>query len=407
MSAHSTGVRRNVFLVAFALALPAASALAGGYDTGERDWDFLFQESNIAWEAGTRYFDPQRRITNVNGRLGPAGDTDETESFTVDRFSVAVNAGNLLRCMGSSREPWGGHANYGNWGYSASAVEQHFTSLDRGFTCAVSMPLDRGRLSLVGGYSVQNISYELSQRYGIVAPPSPRDPSAAPFVSITANTEVSGKSDGWRVGLAYEIPEYALRASLIYNSQMDFGMEGTVNNLAIPYSGPVFGEISMPQSAEFKFQSGVAPGWLAFGSVKWTDWSVVQNMPLCPVGTPTCNQANAVSALTLLWKDTWTITGGAAYQFFDGFSVAGHVTWDQGATQGFTSQTDTWVGGLTAVFSPSQHVELKFGGTAGIMTGGELSTMTLPGGAPNPVGYTAEFGDDYVYSLNASIAFRF
>jgi len=170
---------------------------------------------------------------------------------------------------------------------------------------------------------------------------------------------------------------------------------------------PVFGSISMPQSVEAKFQSGVARGWLVFGSAKWTDWSVADNMPLCAVGTPVCTQAAALSGLTLLFKDTWTVTLGAAHQFNEYFSVAGNVTWDQGATQGFTSQTDTWVAGLTAVLTPAQGMELKFGGTAGIMTSGNLSTLTLPGGIPNPFGYTASFGDDYVYTLNASAVFRF
>ena len=38
------------------------TASAGGYDTGERDWDFLFQTANYAAEAGVRYVDPQRTL---------------------------------------------------------------------------------------------------------------------------------------------------------------------------------------------------------------------------------------------------------------------------------------------------------------------------------------------------------
>ncbi|MEZ5789585.1 MAG: hypothetical protein R3D34_01840 [Nitratireductor sp.] len=43
--------------------------------------------------------------------------------------------GDMLRCMGSYREPWGGHAEYGkNWTYTGSATEQHFSSEDYGLT---------------------------------------------------------------------------------------------------------------------------------------------------------------------------------------------------------------------------------------------------------------------------------
>ncbi|MGG2475354.1 transporter, partial [Rhizobium sp. BR5] len=46
----------------------------------------------------------------------------------------------------------------------------------------------------------------------------------------------------------------------------------------------VYGSVSMPDSIELKVQSGIAPDWLAFGSVKWTDWSQIQVIPFCQVG---------------------------------------------------------------------------------------------------------------------------
>lgn len=375
--------------------VPVAAA-AGGYDTGETDWDFLFQNQGaVAIEAATRYFNPQRDLTNITGALGPSIDVDETAPFMVQRYSIAARLGESVRCMGSYRQPWAGEADYGSaWTYSFSAITQSFTSEDFGLTCGVSMALEKGKLTLLGGVSRQEVNYVLTQ--------------TTPIVGGTTTTDVSDEATAYRIGLAYEIPEYAMRFSVIYNSQVDYDMTGTVAFSATPAPAtPVFGSISMPQSVEAKFQSGVAPGWLVFGSAKWTDWSVADNMPLCAVGTPVCTQAAALSGLTLLFKDTWTVTLGAAHQFNEYFSVAGNVTWDQGATQGFTSQTDTWVAGLTAVLTPAQGMELKFGGTAGIMTSGNLSTLTLPGGIANPFGYTASFGDDLVYTVDASAVFRF
>jgi len=131
------------------------------------------------------------------------------------------------------------------------------------------------------------------------------------------------------------------------------------------------------------------------------------DLPLCAVGTPVCNQASAVSGLTLLWKDTWTATIGAAHQFSKQFSMAANLTWDQGGSQGFTSQTDTWTAGLTAILDPNAHIQLMLGGTVGVLTGGSLSTAALADGSPNPVGYTASFGNDLVYSLSASAALHY
>ena len=61
-----------VRIVAAATAVVALSfaAHAGGYDTGERDWDFLFQQGDFAAEAGTRYIAPQRTLTNIAGVPG-------------------------------------------------------------------------------------------------------------------------------------------------------------------------------------------------------------------------------------------------------------------------------------------------------------------------------------------------
>lgn len=374
--------------------LLSTASFAGGYDTGERDWDFLFQQQEFAIEARMLYINPQRKLKNVTNTVlpGTTAKVKETGAFSVQRYSAAVRFGQNAACMGTYREPWAGFANYGTaWVGAGSAVEQKFFSKDIGLTCSLSASLGRGNWSVLAGLSRQEIEYELIQSAGIAG---------------LRTTLVKDSGYGWRAGIAYEIPEYALRASLIYNSKVDYNMTGNVSIPAV-VTTPIVGAITMPQSLELRAQSGVAPGWLVFGSVKWTNWNVTDNMPLCAATTLNCTQAAALSGLTLLWKDSWTTTLGAARQLDDRFTLAGNITWDQGASQGFTSQTDTWTTGLTMVFTPNRNLEFKLGGTMGIMTGGTVSTAGLPGGIPNPVGYTAEFGNDLLYTLNASIIARF
>ena len=153
--------------------------------------------------------------------------------------------------------------------------------------------------------------------------------------------------------------------------------------------------------------TGVAQDWLVFGVIKWTDWSVTDAMPICAVGTGICSQPAAISGLTLLWQDSWALTAGAAHKFSDKFSLAGNISWDQGATEGFTSLTDSWNAGLTAILTPNESSEIKLGGTVGFLTSGSLSTASLQDGLPNPVGYTANFGNDLVYTLSISGTYRF
>lgn len=387
-------------LVTAAGLVSSVGAHAGGYDTGERNWDFLFQQDKVAFEAGGRYIDPRRKLNNVTNvfpnplAVGPSSGITEASSFWVPNASLAARFGEHARCLASYRVPFAGFATYTTgWVGQFSALQQDFESNDYGLTCAGSVQAGKGKLSFIGGISYQQVKYFLTRNGG-------------PLLGLST-TNVKDEGVAWRAGAAYEIPEYALRASLIYNSQVNYNMTGTQSFANVPGSIPIGGNISMPQSVELKVQSGVAPGWLAFGSVRWTDWSVADGMFLCPTALPTCTAAGAVSGLTLLFKDTWTVTVGAAHQFSDMFTLAGNITWDQGATQGFTSQTDTWVAGLTGVVTPNEHVTFKFGGQVGVLTGGALSTATLQGGVPNPVGYTATFGDDLVYSLNASLTGKF
>jgi hypothetical protein len=49
----------------------------------------------------------------------------------------------------------------------------------------------------------------------------------------------------------------------------------------------------------------------------------------------------------------------------------------------------------------------RFGGTVGLLTAGTSSTMVLPGGIPNLLGYTATFGNDLVWTLSGGATIRF
>ena len=80
----------------------------------------------------------------------------------------------------------------------------------------------------------------------------------------------------------------------------------------------------MPQRVELKVQSGVAPGWLAFGSIKWTDWSVLDS------STTLIEAARwpAFSTTRLFFNDGWTVTGGVGHRFSE--SISGVAVADLG-----------------------------------------------------------------------------
>src|SRR5690606_34117088 len=130
----------------------------------------------------------------------------------------------------------------------------------------------------------------------------------------------------------------ALRGQLLYRSGTSYGADGSltapaaalgVGMLPTPASVPAIGIGELPQSVELKLQSGIAPGWLAFGSVKWTDWSAMTTLDVVRPG------AGLVSRNEYYWRDGWTVTGGVGHAFTDTISGSVSLTWDRGVSTGY------------------------------------------------------------------------
>ena len=100
---------------------------------------------------------------------------------------------------------------------------------------------------------------------------------AAQDFTTSMEYNASGERTGdWGaiVGVAYEIPDIALRVALSWQSEIEhaFDTSETIDGLGIDASGGTT-KVKMPQIVALDFQSGVAPGTLVFGQVKWTEWS--------------------------------------------------------------------------------------------------------------------------------------
>jgi long-chain fatty acid transport protein len=156
----------------------------------------------------------------------------------------------------------------------------------------------------------------------------------------------------------------------------------------------------MPEAIELKLQSGIAPDWLAFGSVKWTNWSVLQRIPFYNAG------GVEVTALELGYRDGWTVTGGVGHKFNEQWSGAVSLTWDRGTSQGFGTLTDTWTVGAGVAYSPNKNVEIRLAGVLGILTSGSSSAVTIDGIAAGDEA-TYRFGDDLVAALSTSLKVKF
>ena len=403
-----------------ALLATASGAYAGGFERSSQDFDILFEQGTVA-EAGATFVAPQRKLKNIGGSYiatqtgginpmtGKPFETSvkETVNYWVPKFSAKYDITNDLACAAQYRQPWGIDMDVGTGTVRQfTAITQKISSHDLGINCSYRFAVgEKGYFRILGGVSYQELRGEQTKTI---------PPFGHPFAGSwrIGSLDVDDNSVGWRLGAAYEIPEYALRASLVYQSEVKYNLQGTVDNLALnPITGAgipinVKSDVATPQSLEFKFQSGIAPGWLAFGSVKWTNWSELTAIDFVAADSKIVPQGTRITGLNLYYQDGWTISGGVGHKFNDEWSVAGTITWDRGTSTGLTSQTDIWLFGLGANYKPHEQFEVRLAGAAGWLTSGELDD-TIVNGNFNPTGSKGKFGNDFVGGLSLTAKVKF
>lgn len=377
----------------------AATAQAGGFSRGSANLDPLFGDGAFGLHAGVTYVAPRRAYSNVQGGTIVGGvpttfSQDEVRfgsSFAVPSVSAGGRVVGDLRCVGSYSQPYGADAEY-EGAITFHIAEQTLSSHEYGLTCGYGFDAGPGRLSVIGGAFYETIKFGQARNFE-TALGWPGD----------SRVDLSSQDWGYRVGLGYEIPEIALKATLMYRSQTTHNASGWYTNtpFAILSGVPLYGDAtsapasasaSLPQSLELNVQSGIAPGWLAFGSVKWTDWSVLESLQVQEgILGATFSETN------FFFRDGWTITGGIGHQITDDLAGSLAVTWDKGVTTGWDALSDNWTFGGGLSYDINDNAQIRLGGAAIYFT-----SATKSEGA-----YTAVAPSNWGYALSASTTLRF
>ncbi|MER9867588.1 outer membrane protein transport protein [Mesorhizobium sp. M0136] len=393
---------------AFSLAF-AGTVQAGGFDRGGVNIDQLFDAAPYSFDAGVTYVSPQRKLKNVQRLDGSGLSTSAVDvggDYAVPHVGLKANLFEPVDCLATYTEPYGADANFGaNNSYSPTAVKYAVDTNDFGLTCSYKVNVGKGAFRFIGGVSYQQVDAFLSRQ------------TLLAFGNTGLGVfKLSDEAWGWRAGAAYEIPEIALRASLMYSSSYKYdGLSGTVDTTGfrgafpadlIPGSTgvyPVSASAEIPQALEFKLQSGIAPGWLAFGSVRWQEWSKLGVIAINGVRSPVTGAPSPVS-FDLLYRDGWTVTGGIGHKFTDQLSGVVSLTWDRGTSTTSGYQSDTWAVASGVSYSPNDQVEVRLGGSIGVLTSGS-SAFSGVGDEANAVTYT--YDNDLLLAGSASVKIKF
>jgi long-chain fatty acid transport protein len=374
---------RNILKISTLALLTAASVVsaahAGGFSRGTADTDIIFEDGNFNLRAGATIVTPTRKFTVGPGAFGATAlkGTSYTDQYVIPSAAIKLNVTDDLRCAGTFSQPYGGSVSYAS-PTTSGKLNESFTINEVGLTCGYKVDLSTGRAWLLGGIYQETFDYtRLNYRT-----------AGTRFGLNLAGTDV-----GFRVGAAYEIPEYALRAQVMYRAASSYGATGTfdVRTLGGTVVGGPFaatGTGTLPQSFELKVKSGVAPDWLVFGSVKWTDWSVTKQL-IVNVPALAVTQTN-----DYFWKDGWTVSAGVGHKFTDEFSGALSLTWDSAVKTGYDLSSQTLTLGAGGVLKDKMGGELTFGGGVTYIAG---ATETK-----NALGTNMAVSSGMAYALGAS-----
>lgn len=417
-------MKLKTLTTAILLTLPTAGAFAAALDRSGQSISAFLQPGNY-FEAGISVLDP-----TVSGTTTPTYANQKTDDMAGDyyfpsaalKFQVAdqFSIGLLYD------QPFGADAEYKK---SAAFVNtQGNTTVD----------VDTQNLSLIFGYQptenwniygggvYQTVKGNVSLRgaaYSVLG--------GVPAAGIKGYDADIKETDGygWLAGIAYQIPEIALKASLTYRSEVDHDVnikESIVSPAQMASIGqPGFSAllptgyrdaettITTPQSVNLDFQSGIMADTVAFANLRWVNWKDFAIRPNKFGQFSTVATANPLTGkpgkgfdLVAYTDDQISATVGVGHKLNNQWAGNVSVGWDSGAGNPITTLGPTegyWNVGMGIQYSPTPATFIAGGvkyfwlGDAKAQTGAQFGTDS----------YVAEFKDSDALAYGLKIGYKF
>lgn len=138
---------------------------------------------------------------------------------------------------------------------------------------------------------------------------------------------------GWVAGIAYAKPEIALKASLTYRSETEHKSDIAEVFPALGTRGITTRDfkVTLPESYNLDFQTGVSPTMLLTAKVRYVPWGDFDIRPPT-YGDATATRNNGIPLPIVSYsKDQWSGELGLGKKLSDKVSVSGSIGYDSGA----------------------------------------------------------------------------
>ena len=370
-------------------ALPTASLFAAGLDRSGQSISAFLQPGNYA-EAGITVLDAEVKSNELNV-------DDIAKSYYFPSAAVKVQATDKISLGLIYDQPYGAEAEY-------DAASQVFGNGAQGTSVDVKT---ESLTALIG--------YQPNENWNFYAGPV--------WQTVEANIKLRGaayggnaklgtyniemereEAYGWLAGVAYSIPEIALKAAITYRSEIEHNAKSNETTL-LPYPSlsalTSSVDATTPQSVNLDFQTGIAKDTLAFANVRWVHWSQFAVKPTLLGNVSSIPAPHVRQNLIDYSDDQWSANVGVGHKFNSKWSGSASVGYDSGAGNPVTTLGPVegyWNVGLGGQYSPAENYFIQAGvkyfwlGDATAQTGG------------NPVG---EFEDNHALGYGLKIGYRF
>lgn len=368
---------KQILMGAGLLALWAGAAAAGGVERST-------QSVGILYEKGTNYLELSY------GRVRP--------SVSGTGLITGADTGGVAR---NHYLPGISYKHEFNDRWSMALIYDHYYGAD------ISYPLD-GAPEFAGTYAnIQSEGYTALARYrfdenwSVHGGLRVTDASAVVGLNGLAYGAVRGYNatfgndwaEGYVIGGAYERPDIALRVGLTYQSKIthEFKTTERIGSTVVRSGGTT--EVDTPEAITLDFQSGIAPDWLMFGSVRWVHWSQFSIEP------DWFTAATGRSLVNIDNTTTWTL--GVGHKFNESWSGSVFASYENSTGDDLISPLGPTRGyrglGASAVYTRDN---MKI--TAGVryLWLGDAKAQTAEVAR-------AEFKDNYAVAVGVRVGFTF
>mgnify|MGYP006190624403 FL=1 len=396
--------------------LPSTSVFAAALDRSGQSIAPFLQPGNY-FEAGISVLDP-----DVSGK-----DTSQNDTGDMANYYYSPNAALKLQATEHFSigliydQPYGANAQY-------SGKNNFVENRPVPFKGGTSVTVDTEDLNLILGY-------QPNQNWNIYAGAVYQTLNSTVLLRGTSYSAYNGydfktgrdEAVGWLVGVAYQIPEIALKTSLTYRAKITHEMNAYEKHGAAGMTGSAafdaalnninntqgnLTEITTPQSVNLDFQTGIMANTVAFANLRWVNWKDFSIRPYkfgaASVLAPVVNKTGKKDGFDLVayTEDQYSINAGVGRKINDHWAGNVSVGWDSGAGNPVTTLGPTegyWNVGVGVQYSPAPNYFIA-GGVKYLWLG---DAKAQSGSQFNTSGYVAEFEDNNAIAYGFKIGYKF